>query len=82
MPALSLNIYIFPLLMQKERLRKMVIAYEARKKKASDTIEVKMERGAQKPNNNTFSKSAREVIKNALDNAAAPMKGSKGNKSC
>jgi hypothetical protein len=81
MPAHSLHIYIFSLLVQKKRPRKEVMASEARKKKASDSFEVKKERGAPKPNKDIFSKSARDAIKIALDNAAAPMKGSKGNKS-
>jgi hypothetical protein len=83
MLAHSLNINIIPLLMQKERQRKTVTATEARQKKAADSIKVKMEKGAQKPNKptkNTFSLLEREVIKNALENAAAPLKGSKGNK--
>jgi hypothetical protein len=58
-----------------KRPRKEVMAAEARKKKAADNIKIKKEVHAPKP----FSQNAREEIRIALDKAAAPMKGRKGN---
>jgi hypothetical protein len=57
----------------------LATASEARKQMAADNVKVKKEGRAPKPNKEMFSKLARDAIKCALEKAASPMKGSKGN---
>jgi hypothetical protein len=63
---------------QKKRPRTTMTASEAKKQKAAD-MKIKKEELVTKPGKINFNKSAREAIKNALDMAASPMKGRKGN---